>query len=147
MVGHGAKIKEETGQNGFYGHPIKSAEMAKDILKNLGYSNDEISKICFFIKFHDEFIPIKTIEDATDERITKILNSILKREQEYEPTISDFRNLIRLCKADSMAQNEVIEMNGKVIDTMEKRIQRLEQIDKILSNAVLLDKKEEVERD
>ena len=33
----------------------------------------------------------------------------MKKAENYEPTISDFKKLMELCKADAMAQNKVIE--------------------------------------
>ncbi|MBR6071377.1 MAG: CCA tRNA nucleotidyltransferase [Acholeplasmatales bacterium] len=37
----------------FIGHQEVSRDMAKDILKGLKYSSDDISKVCFLIEYHD----------------------------------------------------------------------------------------------
>ena len=103
-----AQLNEKTGQTQFIGHAKQSAEIAKDILGNIGYSEQEIAELSFLIQSHDDFIPIAKKEDITEERISKLLASTMKKTENYEPTISDFKKLITLCKADAMAQNKVI---------------------------------------
>lgn len=133
-----AVLNENTGKTQFTGHAKQSADIAKDILVNLGYNEQEIAELIFLIQSHDEFIPIAKKEDVTEEKILKVLTSIMKKAENYEPTISDFKKLIILCKADVMAQNKVIEKNGEIVDTQEDRIERLEAIEKILPNALIL---------
>ena len=55
-----SKFNEKTGQQVFYGHAVHSVEVAKPILEKLGYSEDEISQISFYIAHHDDFISYKT---------------------------------------------------------------------------------------
>ncbi len=141
-----AGLNEKTGQTQFIGHAKQSSEIAKDILKNIGYSEQEIAELSFLIQSHDDFIPIAKKEDATVERISKILLSIMKKTENYEPTISDFKKLITLCKADAMAQNKVIEKNGVVVDTQEDRIARLEAIEEILPRALILKQETEISK-
>ncbi len=54
-----AFFNEKTGQQAFYGHPLKSALIARPILEQLGYVNEELEKILFFIEHHDDFISYK----------------------------------------------------------------------------------------
>lgn len=55
-----AKFNKKTGQQVFYGHPKRSLEVAKPILKKLGYNQQEIKQLGFFIAHHDDFISYKT---------------------------------------------------------------------------------------
>lgn len=48
--------EKENGHRSFHGHPQKSAELTIPILKKIGYSNEEINKICLYIGHHDDFI-------------------------------------------------------------------------------------------
>lgn len=141
-----AQLNEKTGQTQFIGHAKQSADIAKDILGNIGYGEQEIAELSFLIQSHDDFIPIAKKEDITEERISKILAAAMKKSENYEPTISDFKKLLRLCKADAMAQNKVIEKNGEIIDTQEDRIARLEAIGEILPTAIILKQKREIEK-
>lgn len=52
----------QTGEDGidhFYGHPEKSEEMAKKILRRLRFDNDTIGKVCKLVKFHDRKLSLK----------------------------------------------------------------------------------------
>ena len=139
-----AKLNEKTGQTQYIGHAKQSAELATSILENLGYDEQEITELNFLIQSHDDFIPIAKKEDVTKERISKILTSIAKRADNYTPTISSYKKLIALCKGDAMAQNKVIERNEEVIDTQEDRIARLESIQEILPEAIILKQENEI---
>lgn len=55
-----AKMNPKTGQQVFYGHAQKSQEIANELLKEFGYKEDEIKKIEFYIKHHDDFISYKS---------------------------------------------------------------------------------------
>ena len=48
-----------TEQQNFYNHAIHSVDIATPILTRLGYSEDEIAQIGFFIGHHDDFINYK----------------------------------------------------------------------------------------
>ena len=139
-----AQLNEKTGQTQFIGHAKQSAEIAKDILGNIGYNEKEIAELSFLIQSHDDFIPIAKKEDITEERISKVLASTMKKAENYEPTISDFKKLMELCKADAMAQNKVIEKNGEIVDTQENRIERLNAIEEILPKAIILKQENEI---
>lgn len=55
-----SKFNEKTGQQVFYGHAMHSVEVAKPILENLGYDEEEIEQLCFYIGHHDDFISYKS---------------------------------------------------------------------------------------
>ena len=141
-----AKLNEKTGQTQFIGHAKESANLANDILTKLGYSIEEIDEINFLIQCHDDFINISKLEDVTPDRVSKIYESIKKKLDGYKPTLNDMKNLITLCKADAMAQSDEIVKNGEIIDTKQLRISRLNAIENVMSEAVILKPNKEIEK-
>ena len=55
-----SKFNEQTGQQVFYGHAMHSVDVASPILERLGYSEQEIAQLGFFIGHHDDFISYKS---------------------------------------------------------------------------------------
>ena len=45
---------DESGYGHFYGHPLESYHLAKDVLKDLKFSNKEIEEILFLVRYHDD---------------------------------------------------------------------------------------------
>lgn len=141
-----AQLNEKTGQTQFIGHAKESAQMAEEILENLGYSENERNELNFLIQCHDDFINISKIEDITPDRIAKVFASINKKLENYNPTISDMKKLITLCKADAMAQNDIIKKNDEIVDTKEARTARLEAIEEVLPEAIILKQEQEMQK-
>lgn len=52
VVGYNPRTK----QNNFFNHAFYSAEIAREILEKMGYTEEEITSICFYIAHHDDFI-------------------------------------------------------------------------------------------
>ena len=65
---------DENGIRHFRGHSQKSAEISEQILKRLGYSENEISQICFLIANHDKTIQPEVINADNLERYKKLLH-------------------------------------------------------------------------
>lgn len=55
-----AKFNEQTGQQVFYGHAMHSVNVASPILEKLGYNEQEIAQLGFYIGHHDDFISYKS---------------------------------------------------------------------------------------
>lgn len=55
VVGFNPKTKQQN----FFNHAIHSVEIAKPILEQLGYSDEEIKQLSFYIAHHDDFISYK----------------------------------------------------------------------------------------
>lgn len=55
-----ASFNEKTGQQVYYGHAARSVEVARPTLEELGYSEEEIAEISFYIGHHDDFISYKS---------------------------------------------------------------------------------------
>lgn len=141
-----AKLNEKTGQTQFIGHAKESANLANDILTTLGYTKEEMDEINFLIQCHDDFINISKLEDITPDRISKVFASINKKMDSYKPTLEDMKNLITLCKADAKAQSDEIVKDGQVTDTKQLRIARLDAIESVMPEAVILKPNQEIEK-
>ncbi len=141
-----AKLNEKTGQTQYIGHAKESENKAVEILEEMGYDANEVSEIAFLIQIHDDFIPISSKNDVTPDRIAKVFASINKKLDNYKPNINDMKNLLALCRADVMAQSEVIEKNGEVVDTRAARIEKLDAIEEVLPQAIVLKQEQEIEK-
>ncbi len=82
--------QDQNGNGHFYGHAEESAKMAFDILRRLKYSNSEIEKIIYLIKFHDSTI------NMTKKSIKKNLSHTPNQDEEL------FYMLIELMNADKL---------------------------------------------
>lgn len=135
-----AFMKGETQH--FYGHAVKSAEIAYPILLELGYTESESKRLCFFIKHHDDFIGFRP-EDEFKGNLTPYnqptnVNTVkalieskideAKELDEYIPTIEDYSILMNLCYADASAQSEITVQNGDVIDSRQRKVDRLKKV-------------------
>lgn len=96
---------DDNGVGHFYGHPIKSSQMTKDILKRLKYDNQTINTVKELVFFHD----YRAV--ATNKSVKKLLN----KSGEYI-----FSLLSDIQRADALAQNP-IELQEKLnrIDAFE----------------------------
>ena len=65
---------DENGIRHFRGHSQKSAEISEQILKRIGYSENEISQICFLIANHDKTIEPEVINISNLEIYKKLLH-------------------------------------------------------------------------
>ena len=193
-----ASFNEKTGQQVFYGHAAHSVEVAKPILEELGYSEDEIAEISFYIGHHDDFISYKTnmqpwmknheyIREITPDTVSEV---IIRNKYDFEamgydehqtkyicytlghdgkepnfmfngepvkidvnmeevrekiesgkyntsfiPTEKNYDMLLRLCRADAIAQSEIAMQNGKQVGTRKEKVENIENIQSACSEA------------
>lgn len=85
------KTTDEKGISHYYNHSKESAEIAKNILKDLKYDNDTTNKVLTLIQYHDCILKSKL-------SVKKLLNKIQEEA---------FRDLIKIQKADILAQNPI----------------------------------------
>ena len=64
---------DESGIRHFKGHSQKSAEMSKQILERLEYTEQEIKEMCFLIANHDKTIQLEVINECDLEIYKKLL--------------------------------------------------------------------------
>lgn len=136
----------KNGMSVFYGHASKSAEIAEGLLLRIGYDNVEASRICFFIKHHDDFISFKESNheikhvspyiriigiDTVEAQMLITKNDAVKNGT-YIPDKHDYLLLINLCKADASAQSEYVERDGSVVDGRQAKLSRMNKIEQII---------------
>lgn len=85
------RTTDEHGIDHFYGHPEKSAEMAKKIFRRLKFDRDTMDHVCALVRWHD-YNPALTEE--------KVRRAVVKTGQDQYPAI------FALKRADILAQSE-----------------------------------------
>lgn len=90
---------DDNGQGHFYGHPKRSAEISKDILKSLKFSKKMQDTILLLIRWHDQ--PM----EATKKSVKKMLRKFAAVNTQL-PTDELFRIYCDLRRADSYAHAE-----------------------------------------
>lgn len=85
------KSTDTEGIYHFYGHPAKSAEMAKEILRRLKFDNDTIRRVTALIAAHDDMPPLepKAIRRAV-----------------YRTGLEQYPALFAVKRADTMGKNQ-----------------------------------------
>lgn len=105
---------DESGKGHFKGHPQKSAEMARQIMKNLRYDSRSIADTALLIKWHGEKIKNRT-------EIKKLLNQLGEK---------NFIKLLEMKSCDDRSKNdfvkdripqyfEIAEIGGEIIGSGE----------------------------
>lgn len=87
---------DEKGEQHFYSHPKKSAEITEKIMTRLHFDNDTKNKVITLVKFHDSPIMLKDADKPDRKRLKRIMSQIGKE------MIFD---LIEIKKCDNSAQN------------------------------------------
>ncbi len=87
---------DEKGEQHYYGHPKKSAEITEEILTRLRFDNDTKNKVVTLVKFHDSPIMINDNILPDKKRLKRIMSQIGKE------LIFD---LIHIKYCDNSAQN------------------------------------------
>lgn len=145
-VGKPVVALEKQGRLVFYGHAQKSAEMVLPLLKEIGYIDDEIKEIYFYIKHHDDFISWVLPEEEydhgnkyfvpiTEKNLQRHIEKVKKKnnDDDFQPDIQSWKNLLELCYADASAQSNVVVQNGIVIDTKEHKLKKIRALQKCLA--------------
>lgn len=84
------KTTDENGQNHFKMHPVKGADMAREILRRLKFDNDTVAKVCNLVKNHD---------DRPEISQRNVRRMIIRVGQE------NFDDLLAVKRADTLAQS------------------------------------------
>lgn len=67
---------DEKGEQHYYGHPKKSAEITEKILTRLRFDNDTKNKVVTLVAFHDSPIMVNTSTSPDRKRLKKIMSQI-----------------------------------------------------------------------
>ena len=96
---------DENNVGHFYGHPVVSAKIAKNILKRLKFPNEIIENVDILVYNHDrQIIPSKT-------SVRKLLNKFSE---------NNAKNLILVKRADMLSQNPVKIANKGCLEELDK---------------------------
>ncbi len=87
---------DENGEQHYYSHPKKSAEMTEKIMTRLRFDNDTKNKVVTLVKMHDSPIMVNDMTKPDRKRLKKIMSQI------GEDLIFD---LIEIKYCDNSAQN------------------------------------------
>lgn len=90
---------DDEGQGHFYGHPLRSKEIAKVILRRLKFSKKMSDSILLLIKYHDKQLA------ATKKSVKRVLKKFADVNTEL-PTEQMFRIYCDLRRADSYAHDK-----------------------------------------
>lgn len=140
-IGKPLVAMEKQGRLVFYGHAQKSAKVAYPVLKEMEYSDAEIKEICFYIKYHDDFISWvlpeeeynrenKYLVPITKKNMQKHIEKFLKKTavDDFQPNKQSWENLLELCYADASAQADFVIQNGTIIDTKEHKLSKIKAL-------------------
>ena len=140
------KTTDEDGVDHFRGHPIKSAEISKEILRRLKYDNDTIDKVFKLVEYHDIRLEKgeKTMRRAMNKIGTDLFPDIFKvwkadfeaqsdyqREEKikrFNDNLADYESIV--------AKNECVCLKDLAVtgkDLIEKGIEPGPQIGEILN--------------
>ena len=67
---------DEKGEQHYYGHPKKSAELTEQILTRLRFDNDTKNKVVTLVKMHDTPIMLDEVDSPSKKRLKRILSQI-----------------------------------------------------------------------
>ncbi len=96
---------DDEGQGHFYGHASVSVEMARDVLNRLKFDNESKQRILQLVKYHD--VPL----EATARCVKRALNKYTKE---------GFFDLLRLKRADNLAQNPELAVRLEYLDELSR---------------------------
>ena len=140
-IGKPYVAQEKQGRLVFYGHAQKSSEIARPLLRSLGYTRSQTDHICFYISHHDDFIswvlPAESydhenpylIEITVDNVATHIRK--VAAGNESLPNIESYElwsDLLLLCQADASAQTEFVYRDGALVDSREHKLKKVDAI-------------------
>ncbi len=141
-IGKPYVAQEKQGRLVFYGHAAKSAEITIKILKNLGYSDQEVNRICFYIRHHDDFISWVLPTESYDHENPYLVEITTENVATHieKNNISDlidspyilWANLLDLCSADASAQADTVYKDGVIIDTKQHKLKKVDEIKMVL---------------
>lgn len=104
-------IKDNAGISHFNGHPLKSADIAAEILKRFSFPSEFVNRVWHLIKYHDKRF------EKPRTHIKKVLSDISEE---------DFRRLLIIQRCDILAQSEYMRIEKlKHIDNIEEEFNNI----------------------
>lgn len=87
---------DEKGEQHYYSHPKKSAEITEEVLTRLRFDNDTKNKVVTLVKMHDSPIMLDKEEIPSKKRLKRILSQI---------GVDLTYDLIEIKRCDNLSQN------------------------------------------
>lgn len=106
----------EDGVRHFPGHPEKSAQMSREILTRLGYTDKEIEDICYLVEYHDTIIDVDNLQTNNIELIKKQLHM-----QYCDAYAHDPKHIAKRIKKLDEIKEKLEEKINKRIEVEEER--------------------------
>lgn len=118
-------VNKETGFYCFYCHEDRSAFIAEEILREKGFPPRIVERVYNVIKHHDMAMHMTLdVERASKHCLLVTPENIQRQIDKWKLTKIEFQDIIKLCRADVMAQ------------TKSTRPEKLKIIDEIVKNSV-----------
>ncbi len=94
----------------FGGHAEKSRILTMGFMRLLNYPLEESNRIEFLVAHHDDFMRIRTVDEASIENMAEKVNHLIQDAMEckYNLTARDLQLMILIGKCDSAAQAEYV---------------------------------------
>lgn len=146
---------DEKGRGHFIGHPLKSSQMAFEILRRMKYDNKTINDVTQLIKYHDTKFTtrqdIKKIMSITGTELFEKLIEVqiadsLSKDGENQKPLNDM-SLVKETYLDILAKNECtslksLQINGSDLQKHEIHGKNIGYVLNILLDEVIMDKTE-----
>lgn len=112
----------------FFNHPLKSVQIADRVLDKLGFSRVDKDTMLVLIREHDIFMSFTL--DKNDKYATLLtktsLDSLLKRFSDMSKGVKLMKFLIKIGRADNMAQNPALTAPSlALLDAFENMLQKV----------------------
>lgn len=128
-------VEKAPGRVIYHGHAKKSAEIADDVLRKLGYAESERKEILFLVSHHDDFVswvipgsPVSLanpeLPTITEENVRKYIE---KHKKGNDLPEGIWRELLTLVYADNSAQAEKVYVGSGVI-TRESKLEKVRML-------------------
>lgn len=144
-IGKVQAAKPKDGRLTFQGHAAISQKLARPILRQLGYSEQETENICFYIRHHDDFMLYVLPSEKAKRRNAKFpvidaasIKAHIDAVNADYAQYSDFdmagmwKMLTNIFYADAKAQSQRVIRDGRVIDSMAHKLKKTAAVDKVI---------------
>lgn len=110
-------------------------------MRIMDYEADDIKTVCFLIRHHDDFISWVLSEDDYDREnqylveinagsLSKHIESIREKNELPDKlyTLGLWEEQLMLCRADILSQAEIVYMNGKLVDSKNRKLKTIDML-------------------
>lgn len=129
-------------RNHLFIREINELTVAEKIIENkfdfeaMGYSLEQIRVICYILA-HKERINFRVKNGCISVNMDEVKSKMNSGSynSNYDASIEDYQMLLKLCKADAKAQQEVVIQNGKVVGSKIGKLDNLTKIESVVAKS------------